>query len=372
MYAIPRLLTILFLALAFLGCKKDPQAPQIPVDLAQARLNDFKLAEVTYTTIDISHPALHNGAQTERGRIQVTIPKGATGLRLTPEPSNFTNDRFTISPRMGEARNFSSGVITYTITSKDDASKQVHYDVTITEEEPPAPVAPKVTALKFEAAKNAGLSNDVVATRIDEGVATLGRIYIFVPVGTDFSQLTPTITHEGGTLYYSQDASASPGSATTTFPASGMAIDFAWPKVFYAIVKGATSVNTYEVFVDVRNPIKLEQGTVTTASLSKGSSHFIQVSSLVNQGNRPITLAGVDHTGQVPSGINAVRCSSSFPSLGLNPGARAVVNATISGQTYPPGTYQTTAVFRPGFYGLPEAHTLLQPSTLQVTTTIID
>jgi hypothetical protein len=372
MYAIPRLFTLLLLLTLAVGCSKNPNKPAEVVDLAQARLNDFKLAETDYIGIDIKHPVLTNGDETEYGEIDIVIPRGTTGLRLTPLASNFTNDAFTISPRLGEVRNFSAGRVVYVLTSKADPTRRVQYYVSITEEEPPVTTAPKVTALRFEQSKNAGLTADIVASRVLDGVATLGKIYVFVPAGTDFSQLTPTIVHEGGTLYYSQDPASAPENSTTPYPASGTRIDFAWPKTFYAIVKGATSVAAYEVVVDVRNPIKFEPAVVTTAALQKGSSHFIPVGSLVNQGNHPITLLNVTHTGQVPSGINAIRCSSSTPSLGLAPGQSTVVNATISAQTFGPGTYQTTALFVPGIFRELEANTLLEPSALSVTTTIVD
>jgi hypothetical protein len=372
MYAIPRLFTLLLLLTAVFGCSKNPSGPEVVVDLAEARLNDFKLAEADYIGINITHPTLTNGMETSSGEIDVLIPRGTTGLRLTPLLSNFTNDAFTISPRLGELRDFSGGRIVYIITSKKDPGKQVRYLVRVTEEEPPAPVAPKVTAFKFEKSKNAGLTAEVVASRVSEGVATLGKIYVFVPVGTDFSQLTPTIEHEGGTLYYSQDASSAPEASTTTYPAAGKSIDFAWPKVFYAIVKGTASVTAYEVIVDVRNPIKFEPGSVTTASLKRGASHFIQVGSFINQGNHPISLLNVTHTGQVPAGINAIRCSSATPSMGLEPGQRSVVNATISAQTFGAGIYQATAVFVPGIFREAEANTFLESSALPVTTTIVD
>lgn len=373
MYAIPRLFTLLLLAALAVGCKKDPKARDKDVDLSQVKLNDFKLAEVDYIRIDIKHPVVGaNGEEIEYGEIDIVIPRGSTGLRVTPLADNFTDEAFTVSPRLGAVRDFSTARIAFSIVSKKDPGKQVRYFVRISEEEPPVTTAPKVTALKLEQAKNAGLGTDIVASRILEGVGTLGKIYVLVPVGTDFSQLTPTIEYEGGTLYYSQDPGSAPEHSTMHYPASGTRIDFAWPKTFYAIVKGTASVAAYEVVVEVRNPIKFEPAVVTTANVPKGTSQVLQVGSLVNQGNHPITLLNITHSGQVPSGINAIRCSASIPSQGLEPGQRTVVNATISAQTFWPGTYQTTANFIPGLFRELDANTLLAPSALSVTTTIVD
>ena len=54
----------------------------------------------------------------------------------------------------------------------------------------------KITSLKFEKSKNPSLPNNIEIARTIEGVG-IDKIYLFVPVGTDFSNLTPTITYAG-------------------------------------------------------------------------------------------------------------------------------------------------------------------------------
>lgn len=363
----------LFIILLSVGCKKTKPDTDIPVDLTQARLNSFELAEVSYLNITINHPGLRNGAEDRHGEIRIKIPKGNTQLKLTPKASNFSNDQFIITPQLGTLQNFSNGKITYTITSRVNTNKKVHYDVTIEEEDEPANTLTQITAFRFEKSRNPELAADIEADKIIYSDGNFGRIYVFVPVGTDFSKLTPTITYNGAGLFYTQDANSIPANSTTTYPSSGMMIDFAYPKVFYAIIKSNSEVKIYDVIVDVRNPIKFSHSSITTADVQKGAVRFIQqATSFTNQGNHPISLEAVNHINHIPAGSNAIRANGVIPNFGLKPNESAVVTATISAQTFPPGTYQTTAVFTPEIYQQPDADGLLEASQITIKTTITD
>ena len=365
------LFTLLLVALA-VSCKKDGGNDPDSIDLTQARLSDFKLTETNYTNIQISHPELNNGAETAHGQISVKIPKGNTQLNLTPAISNFANDAFTISPALGTVQNFSNRIVTYTIASKKDPGKRVHYDVSIIEEVDPANTQPAVTGFRFEKGKNPALPADVEAAKIVEGVGTIGKIYVFVPAGTNFSNLAAIIQFSGQELYYTQDANSAPQNSTASYPAAGKIIDFAYPKQFFAIVKSGQTVKTYEVIVDVRNPIKFATSTVTTADAARGGIRFIEATRFTNQGNHPITISAIQHSGQLPVGTNAIRASAVIPSFGLIPGESTVVHATISAQTYPVGAYRVTSSFIPKIYHEPDADGLMEASSVVINTRIVN
>ena len=369
-YANLKIIALLLLFTTIFSCRKDPANPVTgDVDLSQVRMNDFQLVETAYSSITVTHPVITNGVETQGGEIRLTIPTGTT-FQLTPKVTNFTNSDFTLSPQLGVKQNFLGRTIIYTIISKKNASKQVHYAVSITEEQA-QPTQTALTSFKFEKAKNPFLTADVEAARIIESVATIGKVFVFLPAGTSFSSLTPTIGFQGTSLFYSQDAASSPANATTVYPAAGMAIDFTWPKVFYAVVKNSTDVKTYEVIVDVKAPIRFDNAAVTTPNVQAGSLHSVQATTFLNVGNHPISLAAVDQSDHFPAGTSAVRGAGFIPSGGLKMGERANVMATISAQTWPVGTYAVTSTFKPKLFNHPEADDLLESTSLRITATIV-
>ena len=369
-YTTLRVTACLLLLTAFFSCKKDPVKPgPVTIDLSQVRMNDFQLVETAYTNIVVTHPVITNGVETQGGEIRLTIPAGST-FQLTPKISNFTNSEFTVSPGLGVQQNFLGRTIIYTITSKKDASKRVHYAVSISEATQ-QPGQPQLNWFKFEKAKNPSLPADAEGFRTGEGPGVLGKVFVFVPEGTAFTSLIPTIGYSGTGLFYSQDPNAAPELSTTAYPAAGTAIDFKWPKVFYAVIKNGTDVKTYEVIVDVRAPIKFDNADVTTLNVNAGGIHSTDVTQFLNVGNHPITIASVEQTAQLPAGTAAVRGAGFIPSGGLLPGQRSNATATISAQTWPPGTYGVTSVFKPRLMNHNEADNLLESSPLRITTTIV-
>jgi hypothetical protein len=370
-YVKPKVTALLVLFIALFSCKKDPVNPPPAIDLSQVRMNDFQLVETAYANITVTHPVISNGTEVQQGEIRVTVPQGTMLGQLAPKLSNFTNSDFTVSPQLGVQQNFLNRVVIYTIVSKQDASKRVHYAVTITEAQTPPNNQTALTSFRFEKAKNPFLPADVDAARIIEGVGTIGKVFVFVPAGTAFSSLTPTIGFQGTGLFYSQDPASVPENSTTVYPAAGTAIDFAYPKVFYAIVKNGTTVKTYSVIVDVKAPIRFDNQAVTTPDVQAGSIHSVQATTFLNVGNHPISIIGVDHSNQVPVGSNAVRGAGFVPSFGLRPGDRGNVLVTISAQTWPAGTYGVTASFKPHLVDHPEADNLLEGTPLRITSTIV-
>ncbi len=364
------LLALVFFVL-FSSCKKEKPKPA-DVDLAAVRMTDFQVQETAYSTITITHPIVQEGVETQMGEIEVVLPKGTTQLQLTPKASNFSKAGFTISPALGIKQNFSGRSIVYEIASTQDGSKAVHYHVRIREEDDVATGNIQITGFAFLKAKNPALPADMESARIIHRPGNMGYIFVFVPVGTDFTSLTPTISHSGTGLFYSQDPGSSPATATTVYPAAGTAIDFSYPKVFYAVVKQGSETQFYNVIVDVRNPIQFSQSAVTTANVKAGSSQLVDATTFVNRGNHPISILGVEHSQQVPAGVNALRGVASVPAFGLLPGSSSAVKASVSAQIYPPGTYEVRASFKPRLTDYWEADNLLQSTELHITTTIVN
>lgn len=365
------LLSAIGFFVVFSSCKKEKPKP-VPVDLADVRLTDFQLQEVAYSTINIIHPVVQDGVETQMGEVEVVIPGGTTQLQLTPRPSNFSKPGFTVSPAFGVKQNFAGRSLIYEIASTGDRSKTVHYHVRIKEEGEVATGNIQVTNFAFLKTKNPALPADVESASIIHRPGNMGYIFIFVPAGTDFTSLIPTISHSGTGLFYSQDPNASPAMATTVYPAAGTAIDFAYPKVFYTVVKQGSETQFYNVVVDVKNPVQFTQTAVTTPNVKAGSNQLVAATSFINRGNHPISIKGVDHSQQTPSGFNAVRGVAFIPSSGVLPGESSEVKASVGAQTYPPGTYGVRASFRPRLTGYWEADNFLQASELQITTTIVN
>ncbi|MEI6950081.1 hypothetical protein V9K67_23040 [Paraflavisolibacter sp. H34] len=369
---IPKLTAFLFLLLLAAGCKKGGHGTgEAPIDWAAARMQAFELAEGVGTVVSIEHPQVQNDVETVPGKITLVLPRGYAGRRLTPLATNFTGDVFTVAPRLGELQDFSLPVL-YTLRSTKNPARSVHYQVIVSEEPVLPDVPARITYFGFEKRNNPGLSSDIAAFMIDHGFLSFGKIFVFVPAGTNFSALKPTIHYQGAGLYYSQDPGKAPAEVTDLYPASGLSIDFAYPKVFYAIVKKGDEVMLYDVIVDVRDPIQLEAPAATLPHLAKGSIHFLEAGGYVNRGNHPIAVSGVTHAGQVPVNTTAIRASAVTPSGGVLPGRRTVIHATVNAQVYPPGTYQTAATFQPSVPGHPELNGLLQSATMTLAGTIVD
>lgn len=223
---------LLFLGIAA-GCRKDVQTGN-ETDLHTAQIRDFEFNETDYLDITIVHPQILNGTETSRGEIDVVIPKGNTQRKLTPKISNFNKNEFTISPALGVMQDFSGGVVTYTITSKENPQQKVHYDVTIIEDQETEEADPQVLSFLFTKNRNPLLTADIEASQIIHEDASIGRIIIYVPAGTDFTQLNATINYQGTGLYYLQDPAGIPANSTTGYPEAGLPVNYKYPASFFS------------------------------------------------------------------------------------------------------------------------------------------
>lgn len=341
------------------GCKKPNQPQQPTVDLSTVKINDFRFSEVNYSSIDIDHPTVVAGVETNPGRITIRIPKGNTGLQLTPLITNFQRQGFTIAPQMGVQTDYLYKEILYSITSVSDPQKKVHYWVSVQEEAEAGPLA--ITNLRFLKSMNAQLADDVTAAQILSENSTIGKIHVFVPAGTQFGALTAVIDHNGDELRYTQNAFEVPANSATVYPHTGLSLDLAYPKGFYVAVKRGAEVKTYSVIVDVIKPAVFINDHVTITGLQAATTQTVKVGELYNRGNRPISITEITHSDQMPQGSN-LRTFVAVPSGGLLPGEKTDVTTTITSGFFFPGTFEVKASMRPSFFQEPEMQNFLQPS----------
>lgn len=341
------------------GCKKTSEPPQTPIDLSTIKINDFKFSEVIYSSITIDHPTIVGGVETNPGRITLKIPRGSTGLQLTPLLTNFQKQGFTISPQMGVQTDYLYKEILYSITSTSEPLKKVHYWISVQEEAEAGPLA--ITNLRFLKSMNAQLADDVVAAQILPENGSIGKIHVFVPAGTHFGALTAVIDHNGDELRYTQNGFQVPANSTTVYPHTGLSLDLSYPKGFYVAVKRGTEVKTYSVIVDVVKPIVFVNDHVTITGLQSGTTQLVKVGELYNRGNRPISITQIAHSDHLPQGSD-LRTFVAVPSGGLLPGEKTDVSTTITSGFFFPGTYEVKASMRPSFFQQPEMQNFLQPS----------
>ncbi len=346
-------------ATLFTGCSSDDADEHVDNTFwNDARLNDFPLSEVAYLDIDIVHPEITNGAETRFGKIEITIPYSQTSRVLSLKQFDLDNSKYQISPLAGEPQDFSDAPVTYTISSVTSETKSVHYDVTVVYGGDPFFTNAKITGFKFEKSKNPALDATIDAVKIAEYENyTENAIYVIVPVGTDFSQLTPTITYDAAKISYSID------NNFVIYPENGLKVDFKYPKHFYLQAENSLGVKSrvYNVIVDVANPIRFDSPIVTgDVATGNGSSatDFFAIAAWTNQGNHPITgmspASYKDKTYPVPDypgDANVITASLSNPTggtMGVLPGQTGEINVRVKRSPLA-GEYTTTAVFAPTF-----------------------
>lgn len=353
-------LSFIFLFSVFTGCQSNDSIDREPDgDLENARVNDFPLFEVDYLDISIVHPEIEKGVEIEHGKIEITIPQTQRSLMLSLKEFEPGSDTYHIMPSVGEQQDFSKGSVTYTVISNFNADRVVHYDVTVVYGGEPVKENALVTGFGFEKNKNPGLSTPVEAGKIVMYTTnSRNAIYVMVPVGTDFTNLTPTITYDAAKLYYSTT-----GSDFSIYPENGLAIDFKYPKQFYLQAENSfgTRSNVYTIIVDVKDPIKFDQPVIVTTNVKKGtgtsSENFSAVIKWTNQGNHPVTgMTASDYKDKIyPGGYtgssNVITSTLSNPVIGTTgvlPGEKGDVNVKVN-KVLLTGIFKTTAVFTPTF-----------------------
>jgi hypothetical protein len=355
----------------------------------EARLNDFPLFEVQYLDINITHPVIANEVETQHGKIEITIPFSQTSLMLSLKQFDLDNNKYSISPTVGDKEDFSAGSIIYTISSTTSQTRAVHYDVTIVHGGEPFFTNAKITGFKFEKSKNPQLDETIEAVKIAEYENyTENAIFVIVPDGTDFTNLVPTITFDAAKLFYNTDIQFLPY-------ANNLIVNFKYPNRFYLQAENSlgTRSKSYYVIVDVANPIKFDSPIITSnVKTSDGSlfEHFFAIAKWTNQGNHPITGMSPreykDKTFPVPDypDSNVITAALENPNggtQGVLPGEEGEVYVRVRRSPIP-GLFTTKAVFAPTFsfdtrrisyWPVDDRiEDIFNPPSLEIKTTIVD
>lgn len=349
------------------------------IKIEDGKLSAFPLLSIQPITVDIIDPKIVDNKEVKYGEINITVPSTTVldniSALITSKELNLS--KFSISPGNDVKLSYAEGKTNvYVIhNAVGDKEELLHYNVRITKEPIVVSETLKITSFTFEKSKNPSLPNDIEISRIVDGVG-MDKIYVFVPAGTDFTNLVPTITYDGTKLYYYQDSSQIPGSTNNEYPVQGKSIDFKYPNSFILEVKDRDNegFKTTSVIVDVVNPLMVETTSVTMPDTKEGSSQSFVITKWINQGNHMLVYGKADaQENQDPDlGTNVIRVNRVLPSVGLLPGESAEVKAGIAGTTFPKGTYKTTAVFYPRLRYNQEVDDLLEPARLHITAKIIE
>ncbi len=378
---IPSLIIVL-IATIFIGCSSDddttsPNNGNAKINIVDAKLSAFPLFGITPVSTEIIDPTIVDNKETAFGEINIVVPSmtslDAIAASITSDELNLS--RFRILHSNSVQLSYEGGVTqTYKIVNvRDESEELLHYKVSIVQEVPPIPSTLKVTDFKFEASKNIQLTNDVIIEKTVEDV-NFDYIYLFVPVGTDFSDLTPTATFDAEAVFYNQGAS----STTEPFPTVETSLDFAYPKRFTIVLKDEANDRERMVFVivDVKNPVRLENESITTPNATVGTSAFFtDVTRWVNQGNHKLEFQkATTYENRIPDTgeNNVIRSNRELVPGDLAPGESAGVHATVRSNIFPSGNYKTTAVFYTRIVNHSAIDDLIEPVKLEITANIID
>jgi len=212
-------LILTLISIIFINCSKDDNT--IPnkniINLEDAKLSNFPLFSITPVSINITQPTILGNQETTFGKIDIVVPISVSldGIASSITSSELNLSRFSILPDNNTTLNYETQSHVHTIVNVLDKSEELlHYTVNIEQEVIPTPSILTVTNFKFEASKNSQLSDDVTIERRTDNV-NRQDIYLFVPAGTDFSDLTPTATFDAEEVFYTQDSSIPIGDVNT-------------------------------------------------------------------------------------------------------------------------------------------------------------
>lgn len=375
-------LSITFFSLFLLvSCHSSDDTDITPpeVNIEEAKLSDFPLFGVDVTEINIIDPEIINNKETKFGEIKIIVPARTSLDEIATSITSQELDlsKFSIAPGNDELLSFENEKVhVFTISAIATNTDILHYEVSIVKEEVLVPETLRITSFTFEKSKNPNLPDDVTISKTVEA-SGLDKIYLFVPSGTDFTDLIPTVAFDGTKLYYSQESS-SPGPGIE-YPAEDTSFDFKYPKVFNLTVedRNGDKRKTTAVIVDVINPVKLEAISVTTPDVTQGTSpYFTGITKWTNQGNHIINFQKATTYEDVSPVITPapsewpITVDRSLPGGGLKPGESANVNVQVS-QYYPEGIYKSTAVFYTRIFQDNDSDDLFEPAKLQITANIV-
>lgn len=373
------------LILIIMGCSEDNDTSlnsnQDVINIENAKLADFRLFGITPVSVSITQPVIVNNEEIEFGEITIVIPNTVSlnGIASSITSEELNLSKFDILPGNSTTLNYETQSHVHTIVNTLNKSQELlHYTVNIKQEVIPTPPTLTVTDFKFEASKNPQLSDDIIIERRAPINNSRGQyIYLFVPAGTNFSDLKPTITFDAEEVFYTQDSSVSIEDVNTPYPTTETSFDFAYPKSFILVLrdKSNSEVKWVNVFVDVKNPVEIENTHITTPDvITPGDSeYFTGITTFKNIGNHNIAYRyGATYENKVPNAsVDVITADRGIGTGGLEPGMSAPINVQVSGNL-PVGEYKSTAVFQTIFYRHNAIDDLIEVSKLNITANVIN
>ncbi|WP_237276552.1 hypothetical protein [Tenacibaculum ovolyticum] len=353
-------------------------APEV-INLEDVKISDFPLFGITPISIEIIAPTIVNNKETKFGEINIVIPYTVSlnGIASSITSNELNLSKFNIFPGNNTMLNFETQTHIYKIINVFDESEELlHYSVNIKKETAPVLSTLTISSFKFEATKNAQLTEDVIIEhRFENG--NRRDIYLFVPEGTNFSNLTPTATFDAEEVFFTQNSSIPVIDIDTPFPTVDTNFDFSYPKSFYIVLRDNSSnrMKWVNVFVDVKNPVQLENTDITTPNITAlgSSKYFNGITKWKNVGNHKIEFkSATTYENKVPDITgNIIKADRVLVAGGLAPGESANVNISVKGDL-PMGEYKTTALFHTSFLGHNAVDDIVQPIKLNIISNLVN
>ncbi len=381
--SITAILILTAIITAFVGCSENDNTNLEPnknvINIEDAKLFNFPLFGITPISINIKQPTIVDNKETVFGEIDIVIPNSVSlneiATSLTSDELNLS--KFNILPGNNTALNYETQSHIHSIVNVLDESEELlHYTVNIEQEVIPTPPTLTVTDFKFEASKNSQLTEDVtIEKRVDEFNSQ--TIYLFVPTGTDFSNLTPTATFDAENVFYTQDSSISTIDVNTPYPTTETSFDFTYPKRFIIVLRDDANnkIKWVNVFVDVKNPVEIENTDITTSDITTTSSpsSFRGITTWKNVGNHVLRFkSATTYEDKMPtSNIDFITARRNFTSMGVEPKESANINVIVI-KDLPVGEYKSTAVFYSKFDSHDAIDDIVNTAKLNITTNVIN
>ncbi len=322
------------------------------INLETAKLTDFPFEEIDYTNIKITQPVISNNEETTEGEIIITLPHTVTSLSLSLKSVNIDTEKFNVFPSVGNKELFSeTDFIKYTITSKNNPDKTLHYNVKIIIEENPKEEILSLTNFELLANDNSAFTDiDLIKKSKLQTIDSL--IICLFPASINFSELAPAIKYKGSNIEYRIN-----DNDFKKYPVdTGETINFKYPNtVDFKISNSTNSTSTtYRIIVDTKHPISFNEAEITIPDLLIGNTYNgTGVATWVNQGNYPITtMSPNEYTNVVTpaTGLNNIFAVTLSKNSGgnINPNEEGTVNITIT-ETPLIGEYKVSAIYHLNF-----------------------
>ncbi|PKH50271.1 hypothetical protein CXF68_05965 [Tenacibaculum sp. Bg11-29] len=349
------------------------------INLEDVKISDFPLFGITPVSIEFVAPTIVNNKETKFGEINIIIPNtiSLNGIASSITSNELNLSKFNILPSNNTMLNFEMQTHIYTIVNVFDESEELlHYAVNIKQETAPVHSSLTISDFKFESTKNTQLTEDIIIEhKFDNGDRQ--DIYLFAPEGTNFSNLTPTVTFDAEEVFFTQNSSIPIVNIDTPYPTVDTNFDFSYPKSFIIVLRDNTSnrMKWVNVFVDVKNPVQLESTDITTPNITAlgSSKYFNGITKWKNVGNHKIEFkSATTYENKVPDITgNIIKADRVLVAGGLVPGESASVNILVK-ENLPMGEYKTTALFHTSFLGHNTVNNIVKPIKLNIISNLVN